>query len=248
MLARLLLLLAAVIGAILVVNWLLKEDPKKVAAVLRKSFLWIAIGGLVLLAVTGRLHWLFALLAAMVPLAGRVLSLLRFVPLVSQLYTLYQNAQAQRSRGANPYSSGASQVETRFLRMHLDHESGDMDGEILEGNHAGKRLSNLSQGELAELLRAYRESDRESAALLEAYLTRTYEEDDWEADPEAGSASAGPMTTDEAREILGVTADASAQDIITAHRRLMQKMHPDRGGSNYLAAKINQAKDVLLGT
>ncbi|MDH3637422.1 MAG: DnaJ domain-containing protein [Gammaproteobacteria bacterium] len=246
--ARLLLLFVAVVGAILVVNWLLKEDPKKVAAVLRKSFMWIAVGGLILLAATGRLHWFFALLGAMLPVLGRILSLLRYVPLVSHLYTLYQNAQTQRTPGGQATTGGSSQVETRFLRMRLEHDSGDMDGDILEGRHAGKRLGELSLPDLVELLHAYRDMDEESAALLEAYLARAHQ-GDWEADAEPRPPpSAGRMTADEAREILGVEPSASEKEIIAAHRRLMQKMHPDRGGSNYLAAKINQAKDVLLGT
>ncbi len=246
--ARLLLLFVAVVGAILLVHWMLKEDPKKVATVLRRSFLWIAVGALILLAVTGRLHWLFALLAALVPVVGRALALLRYVPFLSHLYTLYQNAKAQRSSSSQPHGGGSSQVETRFLRMRLDHASGEMDGDILEGVHAGERLSELTLQQLVELLDAYRTADEESAALLEAYLARTHE-DDWEPDAEPRPPpAAGRMTPEEAREILGVEAAASEAEIVAAHRRLMQKMHPDRGGSNYLAAKINQAKDVLLGT
>jgi len=246
-LARLFLLFIAVVGAILLVHWILKEDPKKVAAVLRNSFVWIAVGALILLAATGRLHWLFALLAAMVPIMGRLLSLLRYVPLFSHLYTLYQNAKAQRTPSGQPHTGGSSQVETRFLRMRLDHESGEMDGDILEGRHAGERLSQLALEELVDLLKAYHNADEESAALLEAYLARAHQ-GDWEPDSEPRPPpSTGRMSPDEAREILGVEPAASDEEIVTAHRRLMQKMHPDRGGSNYLAAKINQAKDVLLG-
>ena len=98
--SRLLLLFVAVVAAVVFVHWLLKEDPKKVAAVLRRSVLWVAVGLLLILAATGRLHWLFALIAAMMPFATRLLSLLRYVPLLSQLYTHYQNARSSHSARA----------------------------------------------------------------------------------------------------------------------------------------------------
>ncbi len=55
------------------------------------------------------------------------------------------------------------------------------------------------------------------------------------------------MSPDEAREVLGLKPGHTKEDVIQAHRRMMQKAHPDRGGSNYLAAQINKAKDTLLG-
>ena len=98
-----------------------------------------------------------------------------------------------------------------------------------------------------------RVDDPQSVQLLEAYLDRTHG-DSWRGPDESGGgtggterATGGKMTVAEAREILGVDESASRDEIIDAHRRLMQKMHPDRGGSTYLASKINQAKDVLIG-
>jgi len=247
---RLLIVFIAVVAAVLFVNWLLREDPKRIAAVLRRGALWGAAGVVLLLAVTGRLHWLFALVAAAAPFVGRVLSLLRFVPLASQVYSHYQNARGARSAGAGGGASGpdVSTVRSKYLHMSLDHDSGEMDGEILQGDFSGQRLSQLSLSDLMALLRRYRADDNDSAALLQAYLDRYHA--DWEAQGDQGrqeTGDGGAMSRDEAAQILGVGPDADREAVIDAHRRLMQKLHPDRGGSDYLAAKINQAKDRMLG-
>ena len=61
----------------------------------------------------------------------------------------------------------------------------------------------------------------------------------------AGTGSA-PNSRSEALAILGLTEDASRDEIIAAHRQLIQKLHPDRGGTAFLAAQINRAKEILL--
>jgi len=246
---RLILLFIVVVLAVIFVNWLLREDPKKVARYLRRGGMWFAVVLIILLAATGRLNPIFAAIAAAVPFMGRLFSALRYVPLLSQLYSTFQNAQAssqQQGGGATPGQT--SRVQSRFLQMTLDHNTGDMDGEILDGEHAGSKLSDLDLHQIRSLLDRYRSLDDESAALLEAYLDRVYA-DQWRepgAEQGAGSVGGGPMSEQEAREILGVGEEASAEEITAAHRQLMQKLHPDRGGSTYLAAKINQAKDTLL--
>lgn len=245
---RLILLFIIVVLAVVFVNWLLKEDPKKVAQFLRRGGLWLAIGAVVLLAATGRLNWIFAAVAAALPFLSRLLTLLRYVPILSQLYTYAQNARAAGAHQPTGSTHGqSSQVTSRFLRMELEHGTGTMDGEILSGEYEGHRLSELDLAQLKKLRRQYKQQDEESFALLEAYLDRVYGEDWREPGAEQNSSVGGAMSEQEAREILGVTTAASEEEITAAHRRLMQKLHPDRGGSTYLAAKINQAKDVLLG-
>jgi len=243
---RLIMVFIAVVAAVVFVNWLLKEDPKKVAHHLRRGALWFAVILIILLAATGRLNWIFAAVAAALPFAGRLLSALRYVPILSQLYSHYQNRQA--STAQQTAGGPTSRVQSRFLRMTLDHDSGNMEGEILAGKFAGKKLSELNLEDLRRLLEHYHQADGESYALLEAYMDRIHGEHWREPGQGRGprTVSTGPMGEQEAREILGVSEKASAEEITVAHRRLMQKLHPDRGGSTYLAAKINQAKDTLL--
>jgi DnaJ-domain-containing protein 1 len=110
-------------------------------------------------------------------------------------------------------------------------------------------LGDLSETQFIELLKYCRENDSDSARLLEAYLDKRFGDSWRQDDPEdyqPSSDSSGSISIQEAYEILGLQSGASREEIIDAHRRLMQKNHPDRGGSDYLAAKINQAKDLLL--
>ena len=152
-------------------------------------------------------------------------------------------AHAQKSAGQ------VSRVRSAFVEMELDHDTGTMRGRILAGRHEGAALDALDVATLAGFLP---DIDEESRALLMAYLDRR--EPRWrenaQADATAGSGrrgwSTGKMTEEEAYQILGVQPGASAEDIGLAHRSLMKKLHPDQGGSTYLAARVNEAKDVLL--
>ena len=141
--------------------------------------------------------------------------------------------------------------------MELDHDTGDMDGEVLEGPYAGQRLSNLDVDALLEILHVSAGADTQSAQVLQSYLDRVHG-DEWReragaagsrtgADDEGPRPSSGGMTRDEAYEVLGLDPGASDEAIKQAHRRLIREYHPDKGGSDYLAAKINEAKELLLG-
>ena len=145
-----------------------------------------------------------------------------------------------------------SSVRSAALEMELDHETGAMNGLVLVGAYEGKELDLLEREELFEL-RSEIADDGESLALLDAYLDRRLAgwREDAHADADAGQgspASSGPMGKKEAYEVLGLSAGASVEEIRKAHRRLMKTAHPDSGGSTFLAAKINEAKDVLLGS
>jgi hypothetical protein len=138
-------------------------------------------------------------------------------------------------------------VKTDHLEMQLDHDTGAMHGRVVRGVFRGRDIETMAPAEVALLWQDCRFADPESAQLLEAYLDRrhpTWRED--MARAEATPGAGGIMTRDEAFEVLGLKPGATAEEVRAAHRDLMKRMHPDRGGSTYLAAKINQAKDVLL--
>lgn len=143
-----------------------------------------------------------------------------------------------------------SRVTTDHLDMELDHDSGAMHGRVLKGMFANRDLQSLKPVEVALLWQDCRFTDPQSAQLLEAYLDRvhpTWREDMSRGEQHMSSGPDGRMPVEEAWAILGLAPGADDEAIRRAHRELMLKMHPDRGGSTYLAAKINEAKDVLLG-
>lgn len=206
-------------------------------------YLGVLLGlGLIYLGLTGRLHWLFAVLGAALPFLGRALPfVLRVVSAMSSFRWL-----KQFSGGARKKAGQQSQLNTRYLSMTLDHDSGEMDGRVLAGKFAGLQLTRMTLEQLMELHVLCRE-DPDSLNVLEAFLDRVHPE--WSDEETAGSRDdeSGNVSKAQAWEILGLEPGASRKEIIDAHRRLIQRLHPDRGGSTYLAARINEAKRVLLG-
>jgi hypothetical protein len=247
-----LLALLALIGAILLRRWLIQTPRSVVMQHLRRIGIALAIGTLLFLIASGRLPWIVALLGTAAAGISRLLPLLRFAPLFQRLWGYHRPKNNFRGTGVGSSPPpNRSTVESRFVRITLDHGTGEMIGEILEGIYTGKSIQALDLYDLAQLLLECQAADEESAALVRAYLERVYGED-WQAKVNAqarhrSSASHGEMRREEAYQILGLGIEASEQEIIAAHRRLMQKVHPDHGGSDYLAAIINQAKDLLLG-
>jgi hypothetical protein len=209
-----------------------KVKPQTAAVVLKTG------GGLGALAVAGLLGARGRLDIA-IPLGLTGLGLLGWLPWsIPGL-----GARIRKSAGQ------VSRVRSAFVEMELEHDTGTMRGRILAGRHEGAALDALDVATLAGFLP---DIDEESRSLLMAYLDRR--EPLWrenaQADATAGSSrrgwSTGKMTEEEAYQILGVQPGASAKDIGLAHRSLMKKLHPDQGGSTYLAARVNEAKDVLL--
>ena len=152
-------ILATVAFIVLIRLLWLSAQPSKASAIITLAAAGLIIG-LGVLAATGRLHWIAAVGAAIIPFLRRGFGLIRYLPWVRQLY--------QHSRAGNRQQSSRA------------------------------------------------------------------------------SAAAGAMSRDQAREILGLGTHPTRDEVIAAHRRLMQKVHPDRGGSTFLAQQLNEAKRVLL--
>ncbi|NNM71930.1 DnaJ domain-containing protein [Enterovirga aerilata] len=153
--------------------------------------------------------------------------------------------------GQRRTGGGTSRVRSATLEMALDHETGAMSGRVLAGEFAGRDLAELGLPQLRRLLTAGLAGDVEGGRLLEAYLDRRFPgwREDAEGDPHrrgGADLQRGAMTEQEAYEILGLQPGAGPDDVRAAHRRLMKKLHPDQGGSTYLASRVNQAKDLLL--
>lgn len=239
--------LALLCGFLLLGYWFVSADPKKVIVLGR----WVLAGlGLI---VAGYLLW-----------GGRQAFAALLIPTLIPLFLRYRALWRRIKAASGPTPGQTSEINTRFLKMILDHDSGVMTGRVLAGRYEGHSLDDLSLDDLIDLWRECQAEDAQSASVLEAYLDRN-QGDAWRQTAGAGARessqgasgggySAGQgaptgngMDRQEAYNILGLEPGASNQDIHEAHRRLLQKVHPDHGGSNYLAAKINQAKDLLLG-
>ncbi len=228
--------MALLIGAVLLVLILLvlylasRADAKALARGMRTGGGIAALAGAAFLAFRGQF-----MLA--VPLGYAGLTLLGWIPMPAGF-----GARTSKTAGQ------VSRVRSAMLEMELEHDTGLMRGRFLAGRFDGANLDAL---DVATLIGVLAEMDEESRALLAAYLDRR--DSGWrehaQADAAAGRGappSGGPMTEQEAYQILGLQAGASADEIGRAHRSLMKKLHPDQGGSTYLAARVNQAKDVLL--
>jgi hypothetical protein len=223
------LVLVAVLWALNVVS---KVDPKLAARVMKAGGGLLALGMAVFLGMRGELM-------VALPLGAFGLGLLGWLPFGPAGFS----ERTQKSSGQ------VSRVRSQFLDMELDHDTGAMRGRIVAGSRAGRSLDDLPVEALAALVIEF---DEESQTLLVAYLDRRdpawrehAEHDAAAAGAGRGSSARGKMSEQEAYEILGLKPGASASEIARAHRTLMKKLHPDQGGSTYLAARINEAKEIL---
>jgi hypothetical protein len=228
---KLLLLIAAIVGL-----WYWWSYQKDLAENKRKPFLWRSGFWLILalsvyLIVTGRMHWLGAGIAALIPVLRTLL--------------VWGTRAGPLLRLFGRFKTSPSQFRTEFLVISINFTTGSVEGEIISGDYSGKKLRELSQDELKLLSQQYKTVDKESYVLLQAYLIRSGSNND-QAYQQYNPDNFNELTESEAFEILGLPNTATKDEVVKAHKRLMQRMHPDRGGSDYLAAKINAAKDQLV--
>jgi hypothetical protein len=222
---------AILAGLLLLIHLFVNADPAKLARGLK----WTAIAAAILL-------FLFLLFSERFAFIWLPLTLI-FPYLRRWVSSLFGGFRSTANGGRT------SDVSTPYLRMSLDHDTGAMTGTVLAGRFAGMRLAEMTRGDLRELLRECRAADEEGARLIEAYLDRIHPE--WRDDFAAGQSapprgSSSDMSVEEAYEILGLSPGADEAAIKAAHHRLMMQLHPDHGGTDYLATKINRARDVLL--
>ena len=239
--------LLALIALPIMAYYLAKTASQRLNLSPRQSrVLFIIVAALLvvgLLVAIGRLpvHFILA------PLGAAVAFLLRMLPTILRLLPMWHMFKG-RIASARPREKGqTSTIRTEYLAMELEHDSGKMDGQVLKGAFANKRMADLS---LDDLLALYSEcsSDADSSQVLEAYIDRQHP--DWrekvnQSARRQASVDDSVMTRELAIEILGLAEPINKKDIVKAHRQLMQGLHPDRGGSDYLAKKINAAKDYL---
>jgi hypothetical protein len=237
--------LIAGVVAVIVLYSLLQMFRAANPAVLARA---VKIGGGVVALAVAAFTGIKGELAVAVPLGIFGAGLLGWSPFgtsgFSTIAGMFGGLSGQRSSGQK------SRVRSGFFDMSLDHDSGELSGQIVAGPHAGHSLGEF---DLPQLMAMIPGLDAESVALLESYLDRRFPAWRQNAQGDAAGrqsrpAASGKMTNEEAYQILGLQPGAGRDEIGRAHRALMKKLHPDQGGSTYLAARVNEAKDTLLRT
>jgi hypothetical protein len=229
--------LLLVAGLVLGIRWFLRANPSRIAGNVRRVLIGLGAVGI-------GIFLLFAV--RFVPEVLPELVGLLAVAVVGGL-TAWLRQRLSSGRGfATPGGDKRTEVRTAFLRAWIDHGTGDVGGAVIAGSRAGRTLDSLSENDLRTVL-AEVASDGDSIRVLEAYLDRRLGSDWRRTRDEPGRDPRVDMSRAEALALLGLSEAATPEEIRGAHRRLIQRVHPDVGGTTGLAARINRAKDVLLG-
>ena len=174
------------------------------------------------------------------------------IPLILRWRGLIQQIRRAAKTASGPAKGQVSSVNTEFLEMNLNHDTGEMSGLVIKGEKKGYRIETLNLNQLLELIEESK-SDAASIQLLERFLDKYFDEN-WRETYQSSSDryennndySSDSISRAQALKILGLVEPVTDEQIKEAHRRLILANHPDRGGSTFLATQINKAKDVLL--
>ncbi|MFL2770504.1 MAG: DnaJ domain-containing protein [Rhodospirillaceae bacterium] len=251
MLSFVILGLGSLVAIIMLVRWYANAEIADLKRLLKLIAIFLLGLAILFLAITGRFAAALGMVMGALALGWKFLN---FFGTLQKLLSLLGLLGGLGWRSGAKTPGKTSQVDSNFLRMNLDHDTGKMDGEVLYGQFQGRVLSGMNLKDLLALRSAV-DSDPDSKGLIEAYLDRTHAGWREEASPgsyysdgasSSSSGPSGPMNRDEAYRVLSLSPGASRREIKRAYRQLMAKVHPDKGGSAYLASKINEAKDLLL--
>ncbi len=214
-------------GVILyLLGWVSKAEAGKLAAWIRKSSGVLIVAGATLV-------------------FTRNIGIAIFAGMIA--YSFMTRTGWYPGKGKRAAGGSASAVRSPYLEMSLDHSTGMISGRVLQGRFAGRALSDFTNSERAGFLAELRSNDPQGLQLFESYLDRT--SPGWSGGEDRGPRGAAPspaMTLKQAYLVLGLKPGAKRDEVFAAHRNLMKRFHPDQGGSTYLAAQVNEAKDVLL--
>lgn len=263
--------IALFVGVGFFIRWMTEAEPKDI----RKIGMIVVIALLVIFAgwmlLTGKLAVMAGALAAAVPFLIRVLKLGFLLPLLRKIFGLSRRTAPPGGFGQQGGGAGKkSEIRTDYLYMLLDLETGQMQGSVHSGAYAGADLDSLGLDDLRLLYVQCCGAVDQSQAVLEAYFDRRPDCAGWQAWPKTnkgdngtyagggdhtenesgqnnnGNSAAGDMTADAARKILDVASDATREEINRAYKQQIKTVHPDHGGSDYLASRLNAARSLLL--
>lgn len=219
-----------------VIWWYLRKLRKLPPKEQKKAYWNVAVAALIAITLfavfTGRMHWLGGVIAGVFALGKmgiRYLPLLKFLG-KSNLF-------------------GSPTFSTPHIKAQVDLQTGDVTGEILSGPLQGKNIEALTDEELAELHTYYKDKDKRAFYLIYVVMQRrntTNSGSSGGTNQQKTFVDAGDIALKEAEQILGLKDSYTKDDVVAAHRSLIQKLHPDRGGNDYLASQVNLAKDTLL--
>jgi len=222
-----------IVLVLFLVFWMLRNIRKQPASKQKKTyfnvFLWGLVGILIIGFLTGRMHWLGAIAAFVIGLTKLGF---RFLPLLGMV-------KAKAGLSHPTFSSP-------LLRCTLDTQLLTLSGEILTGGYKGKSLDQLQPSDIQALLQIAQQTDKKAYYLLKVYQQCHQHSSTTQQKSQTHFDDISAPDTHEAEQILGLDKGYSKDDVIKAHKRLIQKLHPDRGGNDYLASRVNLAKTQLL--